>query len=180
MVKRCLVVSATVIALLATLIAGKVRRDPLTDPETDQLREVAQEPAKRLKLYITFARARMTAIEQLRADPKLATDRGRQIHDLLEDFTNIVDEIDDNVDMYNERNADLRKPLKELIEANSDWQLRLRTLKETASAGGEGTKETRQYYFALSTAIDSVDSSAETGRKVLEEQNKAFAAKKKK
>jgi len=82
--------------------------------------------------------------------------------------------------MYHERNADLRKPLKELIEANSDWQLRLRTLKETASAGADAAKEARQYYFALSTAIDSVDSSAETGRKVLDEQNKAFAEKKKK
>ena len=180
MTKRCVMVSATVIALMAAALAGKVRRDPLTDPETDQLREVAQEPAKRLKLYITFARARLTAIEQLRADPKLASDRGRQIHDLLEDFTNIVDEIDDNVDMYHERNADLRKPLKEVIEANSDWQLRLRTLKETASAGADAAKEARQYYFALSTAIDSVDSSAETGRKVLDEQNKAFAQKKKK
>src|SRR6185312_11491738 len=98
MLKRWVMVSATVIALLTAALAGKVRRDPLTDPETDQLREVAQEPAKRLKLYITFARARLTAIEQLRADPKLASDRGRQIHDLLEDFTNIVDEIDDNID----------------------------------------------------------------------------------
>src|SRR5262249_6965230 len=109
--KRIPVVLATLVVLVATSYAGKVRRDPLTAPETDELREVAQEPVKRLKLYVKYGQARMTAIEQLRSDPKLAEDRGRQIHDLLEDFTNIVDELDDNVDMYHERGSDLRKPL---------------------------------------------------------------------
>ena len=178
--KRALLVIAITLTAFATLNAGKVRRDPLTDPETDQLREAAQEPPKRLKLYINFARARMTAIEQLRSDPKLAADRGRQIHDLLEDFTNIVDEIDDNVDMYHERGADLRKPLKELIEADSDWQLRLRTLKEAPNSDADAEKETRQYYFVLDGAIDSVNSSGENARKVFDEQNKSFAEKKKK
>jgi hypothetical protein len=178
--KRNATMLVIAIVLVATMHAGKVRRDPLTDPETDQLREVAQEPPKRLKLYIKFARARMTAIEQLRADPKFAADRGRQIHDLLEDFTNIVDEIDENVDNYHERSADLRKPLKELIEADSDWQLRLRTLKEAPTADPNAAKEARQYYFALETAIDSVNSSGENARKILDEQNKTFAEKKKK
>jgi hypothetical protein len=180
MIKQVVLVLGLIAALLATAYAGKVRRDPLTDAETDQVREEAQEPPKRLKLYITFARARMTAIEQLRADPKFAEDRGRQIHDLLEDFTNIVDEVDTNVDTYHERSADLRKPLKELIEADSDWQLRLRTLKEGSSSDANAAKEAREYYFALDAAIDSVNASGENARKVLAEQNIAFAEKEKK
>lgn len=178
--KRRAAIVFTILALVATVYGGKVRRDPLNDAETDQLREQAQEPPKRLKLYITFAGARMAAIEQLRVDPKLVADRARQVHDLLEDFTNIVDEIDANVDSYHERAADLRKPLKELIEANADWQLRLRTLKEAPATDPAAAKEARQYYFALASAIDSVDSSGENARKILDEQNRAFAEKKKK
>ena len=180
MMGRTLIVWAVVAALALNTYAGKVRRDPLNDAETDQLREQALEPPKRLKLYITFAGARMAAIEQMRTDPKLVADRARQVHDLLEDFTNIVDEIDANVDMYHERGSDLRKPLKELIEADSDWQLRLRTLKEAPVSDPAAAKEARQYYFALESAIDSVDSSGENARQVLEEQNKTFAEKKKK
>ncbi|MCI0352544.1 MAG: hypothetical protein L0Z53_24255 [Acidobacteriales bacterium] len=180
MTKRALTTIAVLVALLATSYAGKTRRDPLNDLETDELREVAQEPVKRLKLYIKYAHARMTAIEQLRSDPKLAEDRGRQIHDLLEDFTNIVDELDANVDMYHERGSDLRKPLKEVIEADSDWQLRLRTLKEAPASDPNAEKESRDYYFVLETSIDSVNESADNARKVLAEQNIAFAEKKKK
>ena len=42
----------------------------------------------------------MATIEQLEANAKTAKDRPMQIHDLLEDFTALLDEIDDNVDMY--------------------------------------------------------------------------------
>jgi len=180
MIKRVAILVAILAVVATAMHAGNTRRDPLNEAEVDQLREQALDPPKRLKLYITFAHARMTAIEQLRNDPKLASDRARQIHDLLEDFTNIVDEIDANVDSYHERNADLRKPLKELIEADADWQLRLRALKEAPATDPAAAKEARQYYFALDSAIDSVDSSAENARKVLDEQNKAFAEKKKK
>ena len=180
MTKRALLVLAILTALVAASYAGKLRRDPLNDLETDELREVAQEPIKRLKLYIKYAGARMTAIDQMRSDPKLAADRGRQIHDLLEDFTNIVDELDDNVDMYHGRGADLRKPLKEVIEADSDWQLRLRTLKEAPASDPNAAKEAKDYYFVLESSIDSVNESADNARKVLAEQNVTFAEKKKK
>ena len=180
MIKRALLVLAILTALVAASYAGKLRRDPLNDLETDELREVAQEPIKRLKLYIKYAGARMTAIDQMRSDPKLAADRGRQIHDLLEDFTNIVDELDDNVDMYHECGADLRKPLKEVIEADSDWQLRLRTLKEAPASDPNAAKEAKDYYFVLESSIDSVNESADNARKVLAEQNVTFAERKKK
>src|SRR5690349_24279094 len=89
-------------------------RDPLTEKEVDQLRETAIEPEKRLKLMVEFTKARMAAIEQVRSDPKMAKERGQKIHDLLEDIASLVDEVDDNIENYNERSADLRKPLKQV------------------------------------------------------------------
>ena len=55
-----------VLLLVVVASAQRRHRDPLTDAEADQMREVAQEPEKRLKLIIKFAQARLQAIEQLR------------------------------------------------------------------------------------------------------------------
>jgi len=152
--------------------------DPLTDKEVDQLRESAIEPEKRLKLYVEFTRARMTAIDQLRSDPKLAKDRGKHIHDLLEDIATLVDEIDDNVENYDERSADLRKPLKEVVQMDTEFQLKLRELK-AAAEDPKNASEASDYGFAVQDAIDSVNTSSESTRKLLEEQNVKFAKKKK-
>jgi len=105
-------------------------RDPLTPSEVDQIRDATEVPEKRIKLYVQFAKARMLAIEQLRADNKLKSDRGKQIHDLLEDFNSLAEELDSNIDMFVRQKEDLRKALKEVVEAYTDWQLKLRSIKE--------------------------------------------------
>src|SRR6266567_1810191 len=87
------------------------RRDPLNDKEIDEMREAADYPDKRLELMVNFSRARINAIDQLRADPKAVKDRPMQVHDLLQDFTALLDEIGDNVDVYSSRHTDMRKGL---------------------------------------------------------------------
>lgn len=152
-------------------------RDPLTDKETDQLRETNYEPEKRIKLFLDFAQSRLLAIGQLRSDPALSAGRGQRIHDLLEDFDNIMDELSDNLDMYaNERHDDIRKSLKQVVEADQDFQLRLRALKETASAT---PAEFKDYDFTLQDALDRVNGSADDARAMLQDQEAAQAAAKK-
>ncbi len=52
------------LALLLLLpLRAERKRDVLTAPEVDQLRDTAMEPDLRLKLYVTFARARLTSLE---------------------------------------------------------------------------------------------------------------------
>ncbi len=147
-------------------------RDPLTEVEADKLREVAQEPEKRIKLFIDFARARLLAIDQLRADPKLASERGKQIHNLLTDFLSIAESMEDNLDMFSRQHADLRKPLKQTIEAYTDWQLRLRNLKEAPKADAKAAEELKQYDFVLESATDAVNGGLDGAREMLQEQNK--------
>ena len=148
-------------------------RDPLNDKEIDEMREAADRPDKRLELLARFARARMASIEQLRADPKSSKDRPTQIHDLLQDFTSLLDEIDDNIDMYGSHKTDMRKGLKLVIEADSEWQLQLRRLKEQSPP-----EELDQYSFVLNNASDAVQDSAEGARKELQEQNELARNKK--
>ena len=157
---------------LAAQLGG---REPLNEKEIDELREVAQEPDKRLKLMVEFARARLAAIDRLRGEARLAADRGPQVHDLLEDFIKLVDEIGDNIDDYAARRADLRKALKTVIEGDTEFQLKLRTLKEQgAGAGAKPGSETGDYTFVLQNATEAVNISLDDSRKLLEEQETAF------
>src|SRR5947209_8318476 len=156
--------------------AQRRRRDPLTEVETDALREVAQEPDKRVKLFVKFVRARITAIEQVRSDPRFADDRGKRLHDLLEDLGNVVDEMDSNIDTYDRQKADLRKPLKDVVELDSDLQLKLRAIKEAAT-DPKTTVEAREHKFVLDDAIESVKPSADTGRAILQHRSEALSKK---
>ena len=61
---------------LSAPVWAQRRHDPLTDAEIDQLREFAQEPENRMKLYIKFTKARMEMIQHMRTDPKLMGDQG--------------------------------------------------------------------------------------------------------
>ena len=166
--KRVLVLIAAALMLCTPAVAG---RDPLTDEEIDQLRETAQMPNKRIELFIKFINARILAIQQVQSDPKL-TDRPKQIHDLLEDFNYLTDQLDDNFDMFSRQKADFRKSLKKAIEAYSDWQLKLRTLKETSKP-----EELQQFSFSLETAVENVNAGADTTREMLAEQEAAHKKK---
>src|SRR4051812_1048687 len=158
------------VLLLLCLPAAAKRRDALTDTEVDQMREVAQQGDKRLKLLLTFAQSRMLAIQEMRSDPKFAEGRGPRVHELLEDFTNIVNELDRNIDQYAGQHQDIRKPLKEVIEANADFQLKLRALKE-AAAQPANAEEAKDWKFILEDAEDAVNSDGDNARTTLEEQN---------
>ena len=151
------------------------RRDPLNPLEIDQLRDAMLDPDQRLKLYVKFSRDRMTKLEQMRGDPK-TTDRARQTHDMLEDFLAVYDELNDNVDMYVGRKDDIRKPLKLVIEADTEFQAKLRALKDAANTDAN---EARQYEFLLTNAIETVDSSAEDHRSTVAEVEAYLKRKKK-
>jgi hypothetical protein len=172
--------------LLLALPAAARKRDPLTEAEADQLREVAMEPYKRIKLMIKFTEARLVAIDQIRVDPKLAADRGKQIHDLLEDFTSLVDEINDNLDQYEGRPLDkdqvkqYHKGLKELIEADERFDLRLRTLQSAAETDPITRKEAPDFRFVLQDARDALKSNADMAREYMETTHDQKQSEKKK
>jgi len=153
---------------------GQRHRDPLTQPEIDQIRDTSWEPKLRLPLYVQFARARLVKLEEVRSDPK-AKDRARQTHDLLDDFQLLYDELNDNIDTYIERKNDIRKPLKTILEADTEFQAKLRALKDAADVPHA---EAQQYAFVLDNAIETVDSSTEDHRKLLDDQQELAKHKK--
>jgi hypothetical protein len=161
--------------LLVMPLCAQRRSDPLNQLEIDQLRDAMLQPDDRLKLYIKFSRDRLTAMEQMRANPK-TKDRAHQTHDLLQDFLTIYEELDDNIDMYVGRKSDIRKPMKAVIEADTEFQSRLRALKDSSNTDA---KEAKQYEFVLGDATDTVDNSTEDHRKTLAQVEEYMKHKKK-
>jgi hypothetical protein len=153
----------------ASVVQAQRHREPLTQPEIDQIRDASWEPKKRLALYVEFARTRLVKLEQMRSDPK-TKNRAAQTHDLLDDFQLLYDELNDNIDTYVDRKDDIRKPLKGIIEADTEFQAKLRALKDGADIPAE---ESRQYEFVLTNLLESVDTSAEDHRKLLADQEDA-------
>jgi len=178
--RRTLIVLVFAVLLAAPLRTFAKDRDPLTTVEVDQLREAAQDPETRTKLFVDFAGARLLAIEQLRGDPKMSENRGQRIHDLLTDFLSISESLEDNLDMYSRQHADLRKPLKHAIEAYTNWQLRLRTLKDSPKSDANAAEEFKAYDFVLESATDAVNGGLDSAREMLDEQNKRKQEEKKK
>ena len=178
MIRRTLRAQSVILVLLlatTSLLAQLQRRDPLTDLEVDKIRDSAQEPEVRLKLYVEFARARLDKLQQANADSK-APDRAQQIRDALQNFLDVYDELNTNVDTFADRGSDLRKALKPVIEADTEFGSKMRAFESSARGAGEDTKE---YAFLLSTALETVDSSAKDHRDLLAEQEEAFKHKKK-
>ncbi len=167
-------------ALLAGLaLAGGTatarQHDPLTQDEVDQLREVALEPEKRLKLLADFARVRLTAIEQARAQEKSDANSPRALHDLMENFLAVYDELDENIGMYEDRKSDLRKALKPVLAADSEFHARLEGLQHNLTA-----EERTECDFVISSIIEAVTSGAIEHKKLLTEQEASAGNKKKK
>jgi hypothetical protein len=172
-VMRLVITLALLLVCLCSMARAQAKRDPLNEKEVDQMRETADYPNKRIELMIGFARTRMNTINELQSAAKIPPDRPKQIHDLLGDFLTLLDEIDDNIDMYSSHKADIRKGLKLLIEADSEWQLRLRQMKQQSPP-----EEVEQYSFVLTNATEAAKDSGDTARETLQEQNKLAAEKK--
>jgi hypothetical protein len=171
---RLLLAALSIVAVLPA--STQRRRDPLNPLEIDQLRDAMVEPLQRLKLYVAFARVRLDTLEQMRRDPK-TEDRGQKTHDMLGDFLAVYDELNENIDMYVDRKEDVRKPLKLVIEADTEFQSRVRAIKDAA---GVSADEAKTYEFVLSNTLDTLDSSAEDHRKLMVEQEAAAKTKKRK
>jgi soluble cytochrome b562 len=163
-----------VLLLLLTALASARKRDPLTEAEADQIRHAALEPQTRLKLYIKFTDARLASIEQLRSTPQPGTDRSHKIHDLLEDFTALLDEINDNLDAYQGRpltkedRKDFRKGLKEVVTACDQWDAKLKALKSAVEGDPGLQKDSQDFRFVLQDAEDALKSTAESAREYSE------------
>ena len=137
-------------------------KDPLTAAEEDQVREVADQPNERVKLYVKFIEQRTASIHATVQHP--ATQHpGADIHTQLEEYTRLVDELSDNLDAYADAHSDARKGLKLLQEHVAKWP---QTLQEPGPSP--------EYDFARKSALDATASLADQSARLQKEQEEYF------
>jgi hypothetical protein len=151
-------------ALLCPLpLHAQKDKDPLNENEVDQIRELRDQPVQRIKLYQKFIEDRIATIKQIGPNPK-AEDRKAVLRSKLEEFTRLADELQDNLDTFDEAHADIRKALKELVPISAKWP-------DIISQTGSDPV----YEFPRKTALDSAQSTSEQTKKLMESQTKYFA-----
>src|SRR5664279_5686598 len=151
------------IFLVFTPVWAQTQKDPRTEAESEDLREYADQPPVRVKLYLKYIDQRTTEIHQLGHDAKTSGQDDR-VRTLIEEFTRLVDELQDNLDVYSTTHSDVRKILKEVIENSGKWT----TILQEPPAD-------KVYDFPRKTALDASQSVNEEAKKMLAEQDKYFA-----
>lgn len=165
-VATLLAVTLIVVSLLGTarLHAQKEKPEPLTPAEQDQIAEAGIDPAVRVGLYVKFLDEHSDSIKGLTARAH-TTARLQRLNGELEDFAALVDELDDNLDVYSERKADIRKSFKGLNEGIARWQAILHALPSEPG-----------FEVSLKEALDSVGDLSDQAKQITSDQDAYFKA----
>jgi len=155
-------------ALWAAPLAAQHQRDFLTVDESDQIRE-AQDPNERLRLYIHFARQRLSQVDHWLAKEKPG--RSILIHDALDDYSNIVDAIDTVADDALQRHVDVKVGLAAVATAESEMLPSLQKIQDSQP------KDIARYDFVLRQSIDGTNDSLDLARQDPAVRAAAIAAK---
>jgi hypothetical protein len=156
----CLLVAA------APLVAD---RDFLTSDEADQIRD-AQDPNLRVTLYLHFAKQRLDQVKQLLSKDKPG--RSGLIHDLLDDYSNIIDAIDTVADDALTRKINLDLGMAKVRAGEKPMLADLEKIEETSP------KDLERYEFVLKAAIDSTNESMEASKDLGQRATEVLAKEK--
>jgi hypothetical protein len=156
---------------LCTLLALPLcaERDFLTADEANQIRETAQDPNARLKLYVHFAKQRLDMVKSLLAKDKAG--RSILVHDALDDYAHIIDAIDDVIDDALKHQAELKIGLNLVQSGEAQMLADLEKIRDNPP------KDMARYDFSLKQAIETTSDSLDLAKEDLGKRSADIKAK---
>ncbi len=155
---------ALAVATLILPLHAQKDESALSDGEIEQLRDSAYFPNDRVMVFIKLLDSRVKRIQETNTGPR-HPGREQDTHDLLEQFTSIADELDDNLDDYGPHRRDVRKALPKLIEATERWATAVKSPPENET-----------YNVSRKLALEAIRDIRESATQLLEDQKTWFAA----
>jgi hypothetical protein len=152
------------LGLLAGPLAAQRNDANLSEAEIEQLRDSAYVANDRITVFIKIIDARVKAIQDLYAKPR-HPGREQDTHDLMEEFTALADELNDNLDDYGPRHRDIRKSLPKLVEATERWGTAIKSPPDDAA-----------YNVSRKLALEAIRDLHEQSTQMIEEQRTWFTA----
>jgi len=165
--QRCLAGVASV-AIAALLLCGVAQAQdtegPLSQAEVESLRDAAFVPVDRVRAFEKILDSRekdITDLEKRGRRPGWVED----MHDALDQFGAIADELNDNLDEYDSKHRDIRKELPKLVQKIERWQTVLR-----------GAGEDDAYNVVRKIALDNLADMRTLAQDMQTEQERYFKA----
>ncbi len=150
--------------LVAPLAAQRQKPEPLTEAQQEQIAEAGIDPVARVGLYVKFLDDRSDTIRGLIKRIKSPA-RSQRLDGELQNFAALLDELSDNLDVYSQRKADIRKSLKVLNEGIARWQ---GVLHDLPSEPG--------FELSLKEALASIGDLADQAKQLTADQEAYFKA----
>src|SRR5256885_16693667 len=106
--RHSLLFAIVALKALACSVYAQRGQAALSEGEIEQIRDSAYIANDRVMVFIKLIDVRIKSLEELYAKPR-RPGREQDTHDLLEQFTALADELNDNLEDYGPRHRDIRK-----------------------------------------------------------------------
>jgi hypothetical protein len=146
------IVSTSAIAIAAARAAELTalpqdQKDYLTQDEADKVRD-AQAPADRIKLFMTFAEDRLQKFQYELARPAHEAQYDDILNTLMNAYVGCVDDAADQIDVAEEKQADVRDAVKMMKAKDTQFLAQLQKLDQGSGSDFEA------YRYTLEDAIE--------------------------